>query len=159
MQKISLRSNDPTLGFWRNQYCIAELACQQRHTFENTLWWDTVLELFIQAYVKNTRRWPDIIAHCEKRSSFNPLRNLLCQRDMAYYHIYKDLPDALNQAGCSTKADWQKLEGYINHCIQQVHYPPLISQYIQNRVIHYRNEVRNTCITKTSLTHNNKRFK
>lgn len=150
MQHFSVAPNHPAAGFWRNQYCIAEQACAHREEFQQPLWLDHVLERFIQAYTRQTRFWYQVLQHCEERSRLNPLRNLLCQRDMAYYHIYKDLPLALAKAGCSNSADWQRLEEYIHSCIQHTDYPPLISQYIQNRMVHYRTEVRNQCLANQS---------
>ena len=148
MQAVKVAPLQPMAGFWRNQYCIAELACQNRQAFKQSLWLDQVLQAFIQAYTQQTQHWPQIVQHCQQRSIFNPLRDWLCQRDMAQYHIYTDLSATLQQADCGDAEDWQRLQGYIHTCIQQADYPPMLTRYIQNRVVHYRTQVRNQCLSK-----------
>ena len=151
MQAVKVAPLQPMAGFWRNQYCIAELACQNRQAFKQPLWLDQVLQAFIQAYTQQTQAWPQVIKHCQQRSAFNPLRDWLCERDMAQYHIYADLSSTLQQASCGNAEDWQRLEGYIRTCIQQADYPPLLTNYIQHRVVYYRTQVRNQCLMEQYL--------
>ena len=150
LEKLPLDATDPTDGFLRNQHCIALKACQHKPEFENPVWLDQVMADFIDPYTQQQRDWGKVMAHCQQRSTANPLRNLLCQREMARYHIFTDLRGALAHDGCSTAADWQRLEGYISGCIDEADYPPLLSDYIKNRVVTYRNRVRQQCLSKPS---------
>lgn len=150
LQKITLKPSDPTEGFRRNQLCIAERACANRAEFEQPQWLDHVMQHFIDPYTQQQHAWQQVMAHCQHRSRLNPLRGLLCQREMARYHIFTDLQQALDTTGCSSPADWQRLEGYISECVQAAQYPPLVSDYIQNRLVHYRNQVRQQCLAHSS---------
>lgn len=146
LQRIMVRPADPTDGFRRNQLCIAERACANRAKFEQPHWLDQVMRRFIDPYTKQEQAWKQVVTHCQQRSRLNPLRALLCQREMAQYHIFTDLNQALAQTGCSSTADWQRLESYIIACVQDAHYPPLVTMYIQNRLVYYRNQVRQQCL-------------
>ena len=146
LQKVSVQPADPTDGFRRNQLCIAERACANRAKFEQPQWLDQVMQRFIDPYTRQEHAWKQVVTHCQQRSRLNPLRALMCQREMAQYHIFTDLNKALAQTGCSSAADWQRLESYIVGCVQDAHYPPLISTYIQNRLVSYRNQVRQQCL-------------
>ncbi|HRJ51885.1 MAG TPA: hypothetical protein PLE99_03875 [Candidatus Thiothrix moscowensis] len=145
LQRIPPAPTSPTDGFRRNQLCIAERVCRQRAEFTDPRWLDQVMQDFITAYTRKTLHWEQLLANCQQRSPLNPLRKLLCQREMARYHIFTDLRAALDQAGCGTDADWQRLEGHITACIADAGYAPLLSDYIQHRVVNYRNQVRWAC--------------
>lgn len=145
LQRITPDARNPTDGFRRNQLCIAERACANAAAFEQPQWLDAVMLHFIDPYTQQRHDWAAVIQHCQQRSRLNPLRGLLCQREMARYHIFTDLQRALAQSGCSTPADWQRLAGYITTCVDDA-YPPLLADYIQNRVVSYRNQVRRECL-------------
>lgn len=138
----------PTDGFLSNQHCIALRACQQQTEFEDPLWLDRVMRDFIDPYTLRQGDWNKVMAACEQRAALNPLRGLLCQREMARYHIYTDLRDALAREGCSSAADWKRLEGYITSCIDEAGYVPPLPWYIKNRVISYRDEIRAQCLSR-----------
>lgn len=146
LEKLPRDAANPTEGFLSNQHCIALKACQHKQEFEQPAWLAQVMRDFIDPYTQRQQGWSKVIAHCQQRSSVNPLRNLLCQRDMARYHIFNDLRGALAHDGCSTPADWQRLEGYISSCVDEAGYPRVLSDYIKNRVITYRNRVRQQCL-------------
>lgn len=130
LKRLPVEPLKPEDGFRRNQLCIAEQACMHRMKFDQPHWLDAVMQQFIDPYIQHQQAWNQVIENCQYYSASNPLRDLLCQRAMARYHIFTDLRSALAQSGCSTAADWQRLEGYLKHCIQKTKYPPVLSGVI-----------------------------
>lgn len=150
LKRLPIEPLKPEDGFRRNQLCIAEQACGHRMEFDQPRWLDAVMQQFIDPYTQHQQAWNQVIESCQHYSALNPLRDLLCQRAMARYHIFTDLRSALAQSGCGTSADWQRLESYLRRCVQDARYSPGLSSYIQNRLIHYRNQVRQQClVTRT----------
>ena len=148
---LSQQSPEVTKGFIRNQLCIAQQACLHQAEFNQPDWLERVIVRFIDPYTEQQHQWQQVIQHCQQRSPLNPLRDLLCQRDMARYHIFTDLRVSLTETGCSTDSDWLRLQGYITNCIDEAGYQQPLAAYIKNRVITYRNQVRSQCIRQQGL--------
>jgi hypothetical protein len=56
MRAVKVAPLQPMAGFWRNQYCIAELVCQNRQAFKQPLWLDQVLQAFIRLILIKPKR-------------------------------------------------------------------------------------------------------
>ncbi len=145
LRAIDLSTPSPTDGFVKNQLCIAQYACENQNKFDNPAWLDSVLKDFVEAYLQKTNNWNKVINKCEARNAFEPINGLFCQKDMAQYHIFTDLSYAVAKDGCGSDKDWNLLESAIRQCVNDAKYPPIMSQYVSNRVITYRNEVRAHC--------------
>lgn len=146
LDNIKTEYKNPKYGFLYNQTCIAIKACQSKNTMQSMDWLEKIVSHFVDAYVNKTDNWPQIENACDNISKLNPFRSLLCQRKMAKYHIFHDLPKSLEYSGCGTDKDWKNMENIIISCINQADYPPIISQYTKNRIITYRDKVRNQCV-------------
>lgn len=145
LRAIDLSKPMPGDGFVKNQLCIAQKVCISHEKFDDAIWLDNVLADFIDAYLQKTQNWTTIIKKCEERKTLKPLDALYCQKDMAKYHIFTDLSQAVSKNGCGTDKDWKLLENAIRQCIDDAKYLPIINQYVKNRVISYRNKVRAQC--------------
>lgn len=146
LRAIDLSKPSPTDGFVKNQLCIAQKACENREKFDDAIWLDNVLHDFVEAYIQKTNDWNKVIKKCETRQIVEPFGGLFCQKDMAQYHIFTDLSHSVFAEGCGTYKDWKLLENAIRYCVKEAHYPPIISQFVKNRVITYRDQVRNQCL-------------
>ncbi len=147
LQNLSMNRNNSKFGFVYNQTCIAIKACYDNNNINDISWRDKVITHFVDAYIYKFGDWNEIENSCQAYNKFNPIKNLLCQRKMALHHIRKDLPNSLNYAGCGSQNDWQIMEKLIKDCINQAHYTPFISIYVQKTIIKERNLIRNMCLT------------
>ena len=116
LEQLKIDRDDPRYGFYRNQTCIAKKACQARPDMQDKDWLNKVVPAFVNPLIEKERDWKTVMEDC-KRYSKLPGGRLLCQSDMADYHMRVDLQDALNRHGCGSASDWRKVGDFITECI------------------------------------------
>jgi hypothetical protein len=107
--------SDPTYGFYRNQYCIANKSCSSKSSLDNSKWLDSVVYDFINPLVTELGNWKLIKAECKTYVIFPGLQ---CQKAMAKYHISEDLQVSVNDNGCGTVKDWEQIGKWLEECIK-----------------------------------------
>jgi hypothetical protein len=145
--KVAKAVTDPTRIFHATQQCIALKSCNARCTMDNCDWLNTLVPSFIDPYLQKTGNWRQIELNCVGMG-FGKYGELLCARNMAKNHIYKDLIPALVKAGCGTDSDWQGVYEIIKTCTSETmpdNAPPLSSQVAAFQVYRYRQEARQAC--------------
>jgi hypothetical protein len=123
MEKIKKPAQDPTRVFHQTQTCIARKSCDLRCQMDNCKWLDLVIPSFVDPYLQQHGRWPEIEGICgqlkQKYGSSQLGQQFTdgeCAARMAGYHIDTDLRKALNAFGCGSDADWQAVATVIQQC-------------------------------------------
>jgi len=159
LKALPLPAGDPTDGFTIIQTCIASTACGDKAKLNNPAWLDRVVPAFVTPFIQQSGDWPAVEKTCRDRPKWLPFRDLLCQSDMANYHIKNDLQNALDDNGCGTTADWTAVGNIITQCILAGYasYPPGIKQTflgIANFIVqNKRNSVRGLCTAYRTKNH------
>ncbi len=150
-QTVNIDRDDRTYGFYRNQFCIADDACMDRASLDNSAWLSDVVFDFIEPLVNQEGRWQELLQECE---SLLPIfDSLVCQSRLADYHINTDLQNSLNTNGCGTQEDWDRIGDLLRQCINEgveedvvLGFESVTSAYAGYVVAGERNEVRDACI-------------
>lgn len=152
LRRIALKENDPTIGFVKNQTCIARKCCADP-TIGVPKWINAVVPDFVTPFVEQWGQWKAIIDRCHALPAKLYLRDEICQTDMAMYHIAVDLQEALNKNGCGIHADWGITGNIIGRCVRDGVSPDWgrlmtpVAQECANYVVQLsRDVVRSRCI-------------
>jgi hypothetical protein len=147
-----IKKTDPTYGFYRNQACIADKACGNKNTLDNSQWLDKVVYDFITPLVEEKGNWKAVKEKCES-SSLPVGKGLFCQQSMAEYHISNDLQISVNKNGCGTEKDWDQIGEWLKECINAGVSEDVMNglqgvgkAYAKYTVAKERDKVRNACI-------------
>lgn len=147
---ISLRPGDATVGFVRNQTCIANDCCSDQ-TIQAPQWINTVVPDFVNPFLNKDGLWKRVIDVCHALPPELYGRDEVCQAHMAAYHIAWDLSQALYKDGCGTDKDWRTTGEIIASCVKKgvfSDWGPLtpVVKWCANRVVQKsRDAVRLTC--------------
>ncbi|GMV32144.1 MAG: hypothetical protein AMXMBFR59_42690 [Rhodanobacteraceae bacterium] len=154
LEVVTKAADDPTRVFHQTQTCIARKSCDLRCQMENCKWMDRVIPDFVNPYLKKTGRWPQIEAECRQPPALPGeygirIRDRMCARAMAKYHIEVDLNQALFTTGCGSDGDWSLVFEMIKQCIadtfNSIPYLPG-SEIVAGVAVHgYREETRARC--------------
>jgi hypothetical protein len=154
LEAVTKAADDPTRIFHQTQTCIARKSCDLRCQMDNCKWMDRVIPDFVNPYLQKLGRWPEIEADCRRgtgtqESWATRIRERLCARNMARYHIEEDLSRALEVTGCGTDRDWQAVFGAITSCTSETFQGlgpiPFSETIAQWQVRQYRDNVRAAC--------------
>lgn len=97
------------LPFVHIQARVAELGCARRETFDDPVWFERTVTLFVQTFTAQGGDWPATVAACAAAD----MTQLLCVDRMVARHIAGDLPPALRVTGCGTPGDWGRVGALI----------------------------------------------
>ena len=146
--------DDPTRIFHQTQTCIARKSCDLRCQMDNCKWMERVIPDFVNPYLQKLGRWPEIEADCRQPPALPGyygirIRDRMCARAMAKYHIEVDLNAALFRTGCGSDGDWAMVFETIKQCtadtFNSIPYLPG-SETVAGLAVHsYREETRARC--------------
>jgi hypothetical protein len=160
-------TNPNAAPFAKIQACIARKTCSQAKdgTINDPEWAETVVPKFIDRFLDQTGKWPEVLDQCQNSPLTNlvpQIAQLLCAERMAKQHIQNDLGDAMTQTGdqfgdplrgCAQfDEDWNRVFDNILECIPEGNLPSdpfdLIDSFIKDQVNDMRNDVRDSCRKK-----------